>query len=35
MNAPLVRLSSVTKVYGRGETELRALDKVDLEIKEG
>lgn len=35
MNAPLVRLSGVTKIYGKGETELRALDNIDLEINEG
>jgi putative ABC transport system ATP-binding protein len=35
MNAPLVRLADVSKVYGRGETELRALDRIDLTIEEG
>ena len=35
MSAPLVRLSGVTKIYGKAETEIRALDNVDLMIEEG
>ena len=33
--APLVELSSVTKVYGHGENEVRALDGIDLRIDKG
>jgi ABC-type lipoprotein export system ATPase subunit len=33
--SPIVRLESVTRVYTMGETEVRALDGVDLEIAEG
>jgi putative ABC transport system ATP-binding protein len=35
MPAPLVRLSGVTKIYGKDATEIRALDNVDLTIEEG
>jgi putative ABC transport system ATP-binding protein len=35
MPASLIRLSGVTKIYGKDETELRALDNVDLTIEEG
>ena len=34
-DAPLVELSSVTKVYGHGENEVRALDGIDLRIDKG
>jgi len=33
--APLIRLSGVRKLYGSGETEVRALDGVDLAIDGG
>jgi putative ABC transport system ATP-binding protein len=33
--APLIELSAVTKVYGRGESEVRALGGVDLCIDRG
>ena len=33
--APLIELRNVTKVYGRGEAEVRALDGIDLTIHEG
>ncbi len=32
---PLIRLRGVTRVYGRGDTEVRALDGVDLDIDNG
>ena len=32
---PLIRLRGVTRVYGRGEAEVRALDGVDLDIAAG
>jgi putative ABC transport system ATP-binding protein len=32
---PLIRLRGITKVYGRGEAEVRALDGVDLDIGAG
>jgi putative ABC transport system ATP-binding protein len=32
---PLVQLSGVTRVYGRGEAEVRALDGIDLAIPKG
>jgi putative ABC transport system ATP-binding protein len=32
--SPVVQLSGVTKIYGAGETEVRALDGVDLAIAE-
>ncbi|HZO16229.1 MAG TPA: ABC transporter ATP-binding protein, partial [Polyangiaceae bacterium] len=31
----VVRLSGVSKIYGRGDTEVRALDGVDMAIDEG
>ncbi len=31
----MIRLEDVSKIYKMGDTELRALDHVDLEIKEG
>jgi len=34
-NGPLVRLEGVTKVYNSGETSVRALDHVNLEIGKG
>ena len=33
--APLIDLRSVFKIYGSGESEVRALDGVDLEIRRG
>lgn len=33
--APLIELESITKVYGRGEAEVRALDGVNLKIERG
>src|SRR5680860_1051632 len=33
--APLIELRDVTKVYGEGEAEVRALDGIDLRIDEG
>ena len=33
--APLIELRAVTKVYGRGESEVRALGGVDLRIERG
>lgn len=33
--APLIRFDRVSKVYGRGETEVRALDGVSLSIDDG
>ena len=33
--APLIELSAVTKIYGRGESEVRALGGVDLRIDRG
>ncbi|MEO1171871.1 MAG: ATP-binding cassette domain-containing protein, partial [Myxococcota bacterium] len=35
MNEPLVRLRSLTKVYGDGDAAVRALDGIDLSIAEG
>ena len=32
---PLVELKDVTKVYGTGEAEVRALDGLDLSIERG
>ena len=32
---PLIELRSVTKVYGQGEAEVRALDGIDLRIEKG
>jgi putative ABC transport system ATP-binding protein len=33
--APLIRFDRVAKIYGKGETEVRALDGVSLEINDG
>ena len=33
--APLIRFDRVSKIYGRGETEVRALDSVSLSINDG
>jgi ABC-type lipoprotein export system ATPase subunit len=33
--APLIALRSVAKIYGRGDAEVRALDGVDLTIRDG
>jgi putative ABC transport system ATP-binding protein len=35
LHAPVVKLTGVTKRYGHGETEVRALDGVDLEVRHG
>jgi len=35
MSGPLIRLRGVSRVYGRGAAQLRALDRVDLDIDEG
>jgi putative ABC transport system ATP-binding protein len=35
MPAPLLELEGVTKVYGTGASEVRALDTVDLVVEEG
>ena len=35
MSDPLIRLDGVSRVYGAGETEVRALDDVDLTIPRG
>ena len=32
--APLIELRAVTKIYGRGESEVRALGGVDLRIED-
>lgn len=32
---PLIRLRGITRVYGQGEAEVRALDGIDLDIHEG
>ncbi|SDZ34279.1 putative ABC transport system ATP-binding protein [Jannaschia faecimaris] len=32
---PLIALSGISRVYGRGEAEVRALDGIDLTINEG
>ncbi len=34
-NTPIVRLSSVTKIYKQGQVEVRAVDELTLEIKKG
>ena len=34
-DAPLIRFERVSKIYGKGETEVRALDGVDLRINDG
>src|SRR5680860_493241 len=33
--APLIELRNVTKIYGKGEAEVRALDGINLRIDEG
>ncbi len=35
MNAPLIQLDSVSKVYGKGEAEVRALDAVSITVDRG
>jgi putative ABC transport system ATP-binding protein len=35
MTAPLIAFRQVSKVYGRGEATIRALDKIDLTIAQG
>ncbi len=35
MTAPLIAFKQVSKVYGRGEATIRALDKIDLTIAQG
>lgn len=32
---PLIRLRNISRVYGSGEAQVRALDRVDLDIEEG
>jgi putative ABC transport system ATP-binding protein len=34
-DAPLIRFDRVSKIYGKGETEVRALDGVSLSISDG
>jgi ABC-type lipoprotein export system ATPase subunit len=34
-NPPLIRFNKVSKIYGKGEAEVRALDGVDLTINDG
>jgi putative ABC transport system ATP-binding protein len=34
-DAPLIRFENVSKIYGKGEAEVRALDGVDLTINDG
>jgi putative ABC transport system ATP-binding protein len=34
-DAPLIRFDKVSKIYGKGEAEVRALDGVDLTIQNG
>jgi putative ABC transport system ATP-binding protein len=34
-DAPLIRFDRVSKIYGKGETEVRALDGVSLSINDG
>ena len=34
-DAPLIRFDRVSKIYGKGETEVRALDAVSLSINDG
>lgn len=34
-DAPLIRFEKVSKIYGKGEAEVRALDGVDLTIQNG
>jgi putative ABC transport system ATP-binding protein len=33
--SPLIRFDTVSKIYGKGETEVRALDRVSLAINDG
>ena len=35
MSDPLLHLQAITRVYGKGDAEVRALDGVDLTIREG
>ncbi len=35
VNAPLIEFRNVAKIYGEGDTEVRALDGVDLRIDDG
>ncbi len=35
MTAPLIAFKQVSKVYGRGEATIRALDRIDLTIAQG
>ncbi len=35
MAEPLIVLEQVTKIYGSGETSVRALDQVSLHVAEG
>ncbi|VAX19037.1 ABC-type antimicrobial peptide transport system, ATPase component [hydrothermal vent metagenome] len=35
LNAPIVRLSSVTKIYKQGQVEVKAVDALTLEINKG
>ena len=35
MTAPLIAFKQVSKIYGRGEATIRALDKIDLTIAQG
>ena len=35
MTAPLIAFRQVSKVYGRGEATIRALDKIDLNMAQG
>ncbi|WP_300549156.1 ABC transporter ATP-binding protein [Roseovarius sp.] len=34
-DTPLIQLKGISRIYGAGETEVRALDGVDLTIREG
>jgi putative ABC transport system ATP-binding protein len=35
MAAPLIELRAISRIYGRGEAEVRALDRIDLTIRAG
>ena len=35
MSDPLLHLQDIRRVYGKGDAEVRALDGVDLTIREG
>ncbi|HAJ46836.1 MAG TPA: macrolide ABC transporter ATP-binding protein [Alphaproteobacteria bacterium] len=35
MTSPLLEFRKVSKIYGKGEAEVRALDNVDLQIRQG